>query len=246
MKHDAYIKETKGARQAVLMIHGICSTPRHFDWLIPEFDDSWSIYNILLDGHAGTVKDFANTSMKKWKAQVHAMLDDLCSRYDRVLLVGHSMGTLLSLEARPCYHNIAGLFLLNPPMRPRIRRRMIGRIIRLLRGKIRRDDPHEAVYEDHISIRLTSHLWQYLGWAPRFWELLMLCRYCRKHASHIHIPCHAFFGGLDEQVSLRSARYFQEQPFVTVHILEGAGHAYFPLEDQAEVLESLRRMLQGV
>lgn len=242
MKHKAYIRESPKARHAVLMIHGICSTPRHFDWLIPEFDDSWSVYNILLDGHGGTVKDFASTSMKAWKAQVHAILDDLCSRYDRLLLVGYSMGTLLSIEALPHYPNITGLFLLNPPMRPWVRRTMVARSLRMIRGKLCMDNLHEAASAEDISITLTANPLHYLGWIPRFWELLVLCRHCRKHADSISIPCHAFLGRLDELVSLRSARYFQ-QPNTTLHILDDAGHFYLPPEAKSHVLESLRAML---
>ena len=65
--HRSYIHQPEHARKAVLMIHGICSTPRHFDWLLPSFDDSWAVYNILLDGHGGSVQDFAHSSMEIWK-----------------------------------------------------------------------------------------------------------------------------------------------------------------------------------
>ena len=70
--HRTYARIVPGAGTAVLMVHGIVGTPRHFDWLIPEFDETWSVYNILLDGHGGSVDDFAETSMKKWKEQVHS------------------------------------------------------------------------------------------------------------------------------------------------------------------------------
>ena len=50
MDHCAYIREPEGARRAVLLIHGICSTPRRFDFLIREsfvyfFDDVQQIEN---------------------------------------------------------------------------------------------------------------------------------------------------------------------------------------------------------
>ena len=105
-KHAPYIKEIPGTTKAVVMIHGICSTPRHFDWLVPEFDESWSVYNILLDGHGGSVADFAGTSMKKWKTQVHTLLELLSHRYDSILIVGYSLGTLLAMEAAPKFPKV--------------------------------------------------------------------------------------------------------------------------------------------
>jgi len=60
------------SRIAVLFIHGIIGTPRHFTELIPlvqQVPEDFTVSNIILDGHGGTVDDFAHTSMAKWKAR---------------------------------------------------------------------------------------------------------------------------------------------------------------------------------
>lgn len=242
--HAAYIRQQPGARKAVLMIHGICSTPRHFDWLLPAFDESWSVYNILLDGHGGCVQDFSRTSMKKWKAQTCDMLNKLCEQYDKVLLVGYSMGTLLQLWALPQYPKICGMLLLNVPMRPWVRGRMMMRGMRFTRGRVNENDPHEAACIRDISIQLTPNLLQYLGWAPRFLELLQLCRHCRRHSKNISVPCYAYFGGQDELVSLRSKKYLENEPRVTVRIFDTAGHFYFSPQDRSTVLQDLDALLE--
>ena len=64
--HKEFIKEAEGANTAILMIHGIFGTPRHFDDIISLVPDNWSVYNILLDGHGKGVKEFSRTSMAKW------------------------------------------------------------------------------------------------------------------------------------------------------------------------------------
>ena len=66
MDHRAYIRIVEDSDTAVLMIHGIAGSPAHFRDLIPVIPADWSVYNILLDGHGGTVSDFSRTSMKKW------------------------------------------------------------------------------------------------------------------------------------------------------------------------------------
>ncbi|MBQ7345974.1 MAG: alpha/beta fold hydrolase [Oscillospiraceae bacterium] len=238
--HSPYIKEQPNARQAVLMIHGICGSPRRFDWLIPHFDDSWSIYNILLDGHGSDPKAFAQTSMKKWKAQVHETLQDLSKRYDRILLMGYSMGTLLAIEALPCYPKIYALMLFNVPLRPHVRLKMIPRSLRLSRGSPNLDDPHEAINAKETGIALTPGILPYIRWIPRFWELLRLSSYCRKHTQDIHIPCNVYLGKEDELVSMQSKKYLRDLPTVTLRIFETAGHYYIAPEDQQTILHDLQ------
>ena len=85
-------EKTGSGKHAVLLLHGIASSPGHFRNLVPGIPESFSIYNILLDGHNGTVEAFGHTSMAKWKAQVKATLCDLFSKHDKVVIVAHSMG----------------------------------------------------------------------------------------------------------------------------------------------------------
>lgn len=241
--HRAYILEQPGATKAVLMIHGICSTPRHFDWLLPTFDESWSVYNILLDGHGGSVKDFGRTSMKKWKAQTQNVLKDLCSRYETVLLVGFSMGTLLQMYALPAYPQVKGLFFMNVPMYPKLSLTMMLRSLRLSFGKPRLQDPHEAACAADAGVVLTKKLWQYLSWLPRFWELLQLSRYCRKHADQVQLPCYAYFGKRDEVVALRSAKFFAHNPHAITRIFDTAGHFWYAPQDRQTLLQDLEQLI---
>ncbi len=244
--HSSYIIEPPNAKCAVLMIHGICSTPRHFDFLVSEFDENWAIYNILLDGHGGTVQDFSHTSMKRWKAQTKEMLDRLSERYDHILILGYSMGTLLSLWALPNYPKVLGLLLLNPPMRPWVRFSMLKRSRRFTKGIVRQEDPHEVACLRDIGVTLSSGIWQYLGWIPRFLELLRLCRYCRQKACIGTVPTYVHLGRRDELVSLRSQKYFADHPQITVRIADEAGHFYFPEKDVEAVRADLRALIKIV
>lgn len=58
MEHREYVRIVPGAKTAVLFMHGIVGTPNHFRDLLPLVDlvpDDWSVYNVLLPGHGGTV-----------------------------------------------------------------------------------------------------------------------------------------------------------------------------------------------
>lgn len=244
--HSEYIRENETAKNAVLMIHGICSTPRHFDFLTEEFGEEWSVYNILLDGHGGSVKDFAHSSMAKWKKQTCDMLDMLSEKYDGILLVGYSMGTLLEIEAVSRYPKVKGMLLLNVPMYPRVSLRMFFRSLRLVFGRCRCDDPHENACKNDASIELTANLFKYITWIPRFIELLALCRDCRLISGTIAVPTAAFFGKRDELVSLRSVKCFKDSPAVRVTVFERAGHFYFYPDDVSRIKKELHVMMDGV
>lgn len=244
--HSSYIKEPPRATRAVVMLHGICGSPRRCDWLLPEFDDSWSVYNILLEGHGGSVADFAASSMEKWKSQTKALLDDLCGRYETVILIGYSMGTLLHIYNMPDHPRIKGALLFNTPIRPRLRVRMLGTAYRFTRGRTRSDNCHEAACHKGISLTPEKLLRRYISCIPRFRELKQLSRYCRRHTENIQIPCYAYFGRQDELVSLRSANYLRDNPNVSVRIFDSAGHFWCSEADQETILRDLRQLLRTV
>lgn len=244
MGHEPYIRIVPGSTQAVLMIHGIVGTPRHFDCLLPYIPAHWSIHNILLDGHGGTVRDFSRSSMTKWKAQVRGELADLCGQYDQVVVIAHSMGTLLTIEAVSEFPQVKSLILLNVPLCPWVHPAMIPRSLKLCFGKIDRSNPKELALECASGVQVTWKLWQYLGFIPRYVELLILCKKTQNRISDITLPGHAFFSVLDELVSMRSHRFFIGHPTVQTHILANSGHFCYSDEDLPAIAAAVQEFLK--
>lgn len=243
MPHREYIREVPGSRQAVLLIHGILGTPRHFDSLIPLIPADWSIYNILLDGHGGKVEDFSHTSMKKWKAQVHARLDDLLGRYDRIILVAHSMGTLFSIqEAVERPKKICHLFLLQTPLRPRLKLKNAFYALLMPFGIVPKD---ARVMESSHSITLSPWLWKYLGWIPRFLELFQECGRTRKLLGSLTVPCQVYQSRNDELVSMRTCADLNKHPHIHTTVLPHSGHFGYFGEDLALLQERFRNLFEA-
>lgn len=222
MAHEEYIRLVPGSRCAVLMIHGILGTPDHFAQLLPLVPEDWSVHNILLDGHGGKVEDFSRTSMKKWKAQVSRLFDQALERYDRVIVVAHSMGTLFSIQEavrRP--EKIDHLFLLQVPLRPRLKLRTALRAVLLAFGIVPKASQQMC---NDCSVTLDPWLWKYIGWIPRFLELFSECRRTRNILQELTVPCQAFQSQRDELVSNRSARDLMQHPHIQTVILPDSGH----------------------
>lgn len=228
----------------MLMIHGICSTPRHFDFLLPIIPEDVSVCNILLAGHGGDVKDFSRVSMKIWKQQVQHHLEELSLHHENLIVVGYSLGTLLTLNFLEKYPKIKGILLLNTPLSIFLRPLMIPRSLRISFGKGNPNNIMErAMYED-LSIRLTPYLWRYLGWIPNFLSLFRLSLQCRKKAAGVRVPCYALFSAKDEMVAIRSQKFFPKEPYVHCMVFENSGHCYYAPEFTTEAMRCMELLLK--
>lgn len=242
--HNPFSRQGSG-RNAVLLIHGIAGSPGHFRDLVPVIPEEFSTYNILLDGHNGTVGDFSRTSMAKWKAQVNATLTELFARHDKVVIVAHSMGTLFAIQAAIDHPDkIPCLFLLSVPTRPWVRFSTIITCFRVAFGKQER--PGAQAMRSDTGIQLTPKLWEYVGWMPRMIELLQECSRIRNLLPQLRTPTLSFQSRTDELVSIRSCRDLEFHPYITNLILLDSGHFVYGKEDTAYLQTCLAKMLAKI
>lgn len=247
MNHQEYIRIAPDNRKAVLMIHGIAGSPAHFRDLIPVIPADWSVYNILLDGHGKTVRDFSKTSMKKWKAQVAEHLQNLFCQYDTLVLVAHSMGTLFCIDAAIQHPDkIKALFLLSVPSRPWVRASTVATSLRVSRGNISPDDTAALAMLNDTSIHLEKNLLSYIGWAPRMVELLRECDRVRKLLPKLTVPCKTYQSQVDELVSIRSCKDLEGITCIENTVLTESGHFAYGPEDTRLLQKQLQKILENV
>ncbi len=237
MEHREYLRLVEGADTAVLFVHGILGTPHHFDPFLPLVPKNWSVCNLLLDGHGAGVREFSRTSMERWQAQVEEAAQQLERTHSRLLIVGHSMGTLLAIRhaLRP-ESQVAGLFFLACPLKLRLRFRMVTNSAKVYLGWVRPHDKAAQAGQKACGIRHEWQFWRYLGWIPRFMELFRLIRQTRQQLSQLRTPCWAFQSGRDEMVSCEAGKLLEGQAALTV--LPESSHFYYDPEDLQTVLGS--------
>lgn len=234
MDHAPFFRDCPNSETGILLIHGILSSPRHFDFLIPHIPAEYKVSSILLSGHGGTIRDFSKASMRQWQAQVQQEIQNLNT--PNVIIIGHSLGALLALQAATAHHCIQGLFLLNVPLLPQLKPAAIGRSLRIAFGKIRTNDPIDmACYQD-LSIQTEPYPWKYLGWIPNFISLLSFARQCRKIPASLKIPCIAFLGTNDELVNIHSQRCLLGNPNISLQILENGIHYGYTESQQHQII----------
>ena len=243
MNHEPYYREGTG-RDAVLLIHGIAGSPGHFRDLIPIIPREYSIYNILLDGHNGTPRDFGRSSMARWKTQVDNTLQALFSCHEQVVIVAHSMGALFAIQAAISHPDrIPALFLLNVPTRPRVHPRAMLAAVQVAFGHPRTATAH-AMHND-TGISLTLNPLEYIRWAPRMVELLAECRKVRSVLSLLTVPAQVFLSRSDELVSLRSRKDLVN-PCMQTTLLAKSGHYAYGNEDTLLLQDRLRKTLENL
>lgn len=245
MKHHEYIKVVDGGDTAVLMIHGIFGTPRHFDDIVDLVPQEWSVYNILLDGHGKGVKDFAHTSMDKWKQQVDKRMAELYNKYDNIYLIGHSMGTLLSLDISTKYADkIRAMILLAVPLIVFLKPISAVNSLKLVFGLGKDTNPIDIASKNTHSVSHDAWFWHYAGWIPRYLELFALIRKVRNNIENITIPCYTFQSKKDEMVAFRSIKYLEKNPLFQNNVLENSMHFYYEPKDYEFLKKSVEEILK--
>lgn len=239
------IRYIKGADIAILFIHGILGTPDHFKPFLSLVPPNWSVYNILLKGHGGSVKDFSAASMTEWKRQVHETLQTLLMTHSRVAIAAHSMGTLFAIQ-EAVETPVAALFLLNVPLKVHIRPQLFKTSWRIFRGNIKSDDVWSLAAQSAYGIDRDTHILRYLGWIPRYLELFSEIRKTEKIVYKLAVPCKVYLSLKDEMVSPKTGKILEENSSVTVKTLNTSGHFYYSPGDRKILQKDFLDMLQMV
>jgi len=239
-EHKEYIRQINGADTAVLFIHGILGTPRHFDEFISLIPEQWSIYNILLKGHGGTVDDFIKSNKKQWIEQVDKISHELCNQYKQIIVVGHSMGTLLGIrEALRHPNSIKSMILLAVPLRIFVKPVASFNSVRIALNLYKKETPIIAYAKKNHGTTSDRRVWKYLGYIPRFLDLFSLIGEIRKGIKDLKVKTYVFQSKKDELVAYGSKEYLVNHPYIEYDELENSSHYYYTEEDKKKFMNKL-------
>ena len=227
----------------VLFVHGIVGNARIFQFIADELPPEISTVALTLQGHGGNALDFSRASMSQWERQVEEAAAEMRSRCSKVIVVAHSMGCLLTLgqDVRP---NVDAYLLLNPPLRIRVRSRLVNNCLKVALGRTQNDEMAQAAQTAYGISRDYNPL-HYLGWPARYLELFKKIGETKSllKQSPLHCPAEVFLSANDEMVSTRSANAFAGQASCRVNILSHSGHYFYAEADRQQILQGLARIL---
>jgi esterase/lipase len=245
--HRETVRLVPNADTAVLMIHGICGTPNHFRDVIPleeRIPDNISVYNLLLDGHGGTVSDFTASSGRKWAEQVAQVYDILAEEHKEIYAVGHSMGTLFALQLAAAHpEKVKKLFLLAVPMRPCLKPIMVWNVFSLVFGKLHDAPEYRRGLVKASGICTTRKLWKYIPWIPRYLDLFRLISQTENVIKNVTAACDCYQSQRDELVFRRSEKVLGKNEAFKIHKLDDSSHFYYAPDDRKLVLTDFEQWI---
>ena len=106
---------TSGARDAILLIHGFGDSPDTLRFLAADLHArGFSVYAPLLPGHGRTLEAFRASARGTWLNAARDAYANVAARYERVGVVGLSMGGALAVLVAIDQPQVAALVLLAP------------------------------------------------------------------------------------------------------------------------------------
>ena len=100
--------------------------------------------------------------------------------------------------------------------------------------------------ENATAMELTPRLWEYIGWIPRFGELLREISATRKLLPRLRVPTKTFLSAQDELVNPKAARYLEGHPYITNTLLPHSGHYAYSPEDTVLLQKELQTIIESL
>ena len=227
----------------ILFVHGIVGNRHFFDFLMDAVPKDCKIISLTLEGHGGDALAFSKASMRNWKRQVEEATDTLAKECKRIAIVAHSMGTLLALD-QGARCRADALFLLNPPMRIRLTRRLFLNPIKVMLGIT--TDPISMAARDAYGISLDYNPLHYYGWPQRYIELFSEIRRMRKIIGKVCVKTRVFVAGRDEMVSPSSTDFFTTLKNCKLWHLPESGHYYYTPSERELIIREFSSLMTEV
>ena len=184
-----YYKKRPFSDTLVVFIHGILEGSMQFRNLgVIAYNEGYSSLILLLPGHGRTGEAFAKARLGEWIDYVNKRIKKIEKEYKHIILVGHSMGSLLAVEYAAYFPGkIKKIILLALPTGIYIKPRVIKGAIKIATGKISSNEPYVIAECKAIGVGRTKLL-TYLRWIPRYLALFILIHRPQKERKRIKNP----------------------------------------------------------
>lgn len=242
--HKEYIRETPQNETVILFIHGILGTPHHFRDFIKMVPAQYAVHNILLDGHGGTAREFSKSSITLWRKRVSEKIKYLAEHYDTIIIVAHSLGALLTIDAAIRFPDkVKQLFLMAVPLKITVKPSAASASLKVTFNRVHPDDAIAMAAKTAYGIEPTKKLYEYLAWAPRFFELLKEAKHTRSIIGSLTVPTVVFQSQKDEVVSMKSCRYLSRNSQISIQIMPNSRHYYYDKIEYEDMLNHFLKVL---
>ena len=240
--HTPISQERNDADKAVVFIHGFMGSPDQFAELAAAvYNSGCSCYCLLLPGHGAGAREFIKRGIDDWERHLQAEISKVRDKYDKIYLVGHSMGGLLALNASLNRENkIAGVFLLSTPLKFNVfsLKSLAARVRFLAYPK---DHEVKAAYHAGNSLAGAS-VFAYPLFIKPILHSQKLIRKTKRQLADVFVPVYMVHSKNDETISHKSGAMLYEglcNTRRTAFSIDRSWHAFYAEEERGVIAEKL-------
>ncbi len=220
-----------------VFIHGFMGSPRQFARLAGAARQAGTEARLIgLPGHGGDVHAFAGCGRREWAAHAEAEIAALKAEFGRLILIGHSMGGLLAINAAakdPA--GVAGILALALPLRLHMTGSTAKLWLACIRGPKAGEHPRMAAGREMCGVS-GIRLRDVPALLPNSLGLLRIMGEAERALPRLDMPLAAVNSAGDEIVSMRSLPVLKRRmPGAEAIELLESGHFWYSERDQASL-----------
>lgn len=199
--------ELVGGHVNCLLIHGLTASPSEMR-LLGEYlhERGYSVYAPLLPGHGRTPKHLNQTGWPEWYREAEAWAEKLLQEPYPLVVIGLSMGALLTLELGLQVKGIRGLVCINPPLVLHDWRSNWARLAKVFRNYI-----PKTISDDYRELQDRGRFAYDCIPLKAFLSMQALVKDVIKQLDKIDVPVLAVQAGRDEMVDARSYKILAQR-----------------------------------
>ncbi|OOB78303.1 MAG: hypothetical protein ATN34_02400 [Epulopiscium sp. Nele67-Bin002] len=219
----------------VLCIHGLFGSPNQF-WDVATVIGNlgYDCNCILLPGHGGSCRSFGKSSYRQWKDYAREQINLMRKHYDKLYLVGHSMGSLFCLDFADEMH-VDGIILINTPMKIYV---TVPKMMQCV----------GVVFDTKTTTELSEYFgsgrgrpvysvdngkwYEYIAWIVPMVGIYRLIFETKRNLPKVKTKTLIFQSQKDDTVNYKSIYYFAKKMVnKKIIVLKESNHSYFTPHD---------------
>lgn len=233
------------ANTAILFVHGFIGSCRQFTALAELLSDcNADMFFHVLPGHEATIEDFKKTNADIWQSSVDERLKKLSESYDRILVVGHSMGGLLAVRAAiAAPEKVCGIAAIGFPIKVSVGYDWLKLNMDASRPAHYGEDPRVTAARSMAGVAILN-VGQYLSTLPQNMEFLKTTRLARRDLHKLTAPLKVINFERDEIVASSVPDFVRaKKPDAKIVMLPESYHFYFTANELVRMADEIRNML---
>lgn len=235
------------SKTAVIFIHGFMGCSRQFDEIIESLEGCDArLLRHILPGHEKDTADFIKSNCGQWQQSANDYIDSLRLDYDRLVLVGHSMGGLIAVRAAISNpEKISGIIAIGLPIKVTVRSAWIKNNMLASKPQRENEDKRVTAARQMAGVKMTG-TGDYIRAFPRSAQFLRVARLTRRELSKLAVPLTVINFKNDEIVAFGAKRFVEKAlPAAKILMLDGSYHFLFTKDEVEIMAEEIKNAVQG-